>query len=272
MSILHHLPAAALAAFTRLYPKERSGWSHKARGRHLVDLGHETAALELLGGRVVLSLARDCPFEEISPAYLAIFVHRLAALCPEVGVAYSPGYYHPIVATLPLEVPAEASYEAWSDAIQATASRLEAALDKQRDAARGLSDDGPGEDSRSWPEVAVTTEQLEVIAQLADDFSQALSGGDHHALGLVEERLYRRLRSFGILKSERSWIGCLRLDELNSGFWDSVRVEQFSASQLVVTLNALYEGNRYNTTLVDRASFKGFLGRIAARARQLFTQ
>jgi hypothetical protein len=238
----------------------------------LADLGHETAALELQQGRVVLRLARDCPFGEISPAYLAIFVYRLAALCPEVGVAYSPGYYHPIVATLPLEVPAEAPEEAWSVAIQATVSRLEAALDRQRDAARGLSDDGPGEDSRNWPEVAVTAEQLEVLGQLADDFAKAQSNHDHHALGLVEERLHRRLRSFGILKPERSWIGCLRLDELNSGFWSSVRVEQFSASQLVVTLNALYEGNRYNTTLVEDACCEGLLGRIAARARQLVTQ
>ena len=186
-------------------------------------------------------------------------------------MAYSPGYYHPIAATLPLEVPAEAPEAAWSVAIQATVSRLEAALDKQRDAARGLSDDGPGEDSRNWPEVAVTTEQLEVLGQLADDFAKAQSNHDLHAIGLVEERLHRRLRSFGILKPERSWIGCLRLDELNSGFWSSVRVEQFSASQLVVTLNALYEGNRFNTTLVEDACCEGLLGRIAARARQLAT-
>ena len=185
MSILHHLPPAALAAYTRLYPKERSEGSHGAGGRYLADLGHETAALELQQGRVVLSLARDCPFGEISLAYLAIFVCRLAALCPEVGVAYSPGYYHPIVATLPLEVPAEAPEAAWSAAIQATVSRLEAALDKQRDAASGLSDDGPGEDSRNWPEVAVTTEQLVELGQLADDFAKAHSNHDHHALGLV---------------------------------------------------------------------------------------
>ena len=272
MSSLHHLPPAALAAYTRLYPKERLEGSHGAGDRHLADLGLETAALELQQGRVALSLARDCPFGEISPAYLAIFVYRLAALCPEVGVAYLPGYYHPIVATLPLEVPIEAPDEAWSAAIQATVSRLEAALDKQRDAARGLSDDGPGEDSRNWPEVAVTTEQLEVLGQLADDFAKAQSNHDLHAIGLVEERLHRRLRSFGILKPERSWIGCLRLEELHSGFWSSVRVEQFSASQLVVTLNALYEGNRYNTTLVEDACCEGLLGRITARARQLSTQ
>ena len=271
MSNLHYHPPAALAAFTRLYPKPREGSPHGAGGRYLADLGHETAALELQQGRVVLSLARDCPFGEISPAYLAIFVYRLAALCPEVGVAYLPGYYHPIVATLPLEVPAEAPESAWSAAIQATVSRLEAALDKKQDAARGLSDDGLGEDSRNWPEVAVTTEQLEVLGQLADDFAKAQSNHDLHAIGLVEERLHRRLRSFGILKPERSWIGCLRLEELHSGFWSSVRVEQFSASQLVVTLNALYEGNRFNTTLVEDACCEGLLGRIAARARQLAT-
>jgi len=254
MSNLHYHPPAALAAFTRLYPKPREGSPHGAGGRYLADLGHETAALELQQGRVVLSLARDCPFGEISPAYLAIFV-----------------YHHPIVATLPLEVPAEAPESAWSAAIQATVSRLEAALDKKQDAARGLSDDGLGEDSRNWPEVAVTTEQLEVLGQLADDFAKAQSNHDLHAIGLVEERLHRRLRSFGILKPERSWIGCLRLDELNSGFWSSVRVEQFSASQLVVTLNALYEGNRFNTTLVEDACCEGLLGRIAARARQLAT-
>ena len=272
MSSLHHLPPAALAAYTRLYPKERLEGSHGAGDRHLADLGLETAALELQQGRVVLSLARDCPFGEISPAYLAIFVYRLAALCPEVGVAYLPGYYHPIVATLPLEVPIEAPDEAWSAAIQATVSRLEAALNRQGGAARGLSDDGPGEDSRNWPEVAVTAEQLEVLGQLADDFAKAQSNYDHHAIGLVEERLHRRLRSFGILKPERSWIGCLRLEELHSGFWSSVRVEQFGASQLVVTLNALYEGNRYNTTLVEHACCEYLLGRIAARARQLVTQ
>ena len=41
--------------------------------------------------------------------------------------------------------------------------------------------------------------------------------------------------------------------------------------QLVVTLNAIYHGNLYNTTLINRACRSGLLTKISARARELAT-
>jgi hypothetical protein len=88
----------------------------------------------------------------------------------------------------------------------------------------------------------------------------------------VEEDLHRYLRRLSVLKLDQSWLHCLRLDELRSGFFDGVCAEHFTASQLVVTLNAIYDGNAYNTTLVNRACSSGLLTRLTARARELVLQ
>jgi hypothetical protein len=64
----------------------------------------------------------------------------------------------------------------------------------------------------------------------------------------------------------------LRHPDLNGGFFEGAYVEGFTAGQLVVTLNAIYDGNTYNTTLVQRACGRALFARIAARARELILQ
>lgn len=266
---LPFLPHNAIAAFTRLYPHERPTRPPEKHRLRLADLFGSTVALELGYRKVLLRLSQDCPFEEISPAYLAIFVHRLSQLCPDVSVAYLEKYHHPIVATLPLSVGPEESPEAWASAIQSTVERLKGVLARQEEASRGIASDGPEPWTNRWPEVEVTTEQLAAIGELADDFARAQARGDSDELLFHEERLFRRVRTFGILKPERHWIPYLRLDELESGFWRGIRVNHFTASQLAVTLNVVYQGNRYNTTLVDRACTSGLFSGICGRAREL---
>lgn len=266
---LPFLPHNAIVAFTRLYPCERPTRPPEKHRLRLADAFGSTVALELGYKEVLLRLSQDCPFGEISPAYLAIFVHRLSQLCPDVSVAYLEKYHHPIVATLPLRVGPEDSPEAWASAIKSTVERLKDVLAKQEEASRGLSSDGPEPWTNQWPEVEVTVEQLRLIGELADDFARAQASGDIDELWCHEERLARRVRTFGLLQPERHWIPYLRLDELESGFWRGIRVNHFTASQLAVTLNVVYQGNRYNTTLVDRACTSGLFTGICARAREL---
>ena len=263
------LPPNVTTAFTELYPKEQPRWSSRSQTLRIAECEYQTAGLELIDGKVVLHLSQDCPFDEISPGYLAIFVHRLAELCPDVRVAYLPGYGHPIVVTLPLAVQPDASAEACTAAIQSTIVRLEEALDKQSEAALVITEDSPARRINEWPEVEVTPEQLQRIAQPAADFAQAQQSGTIHQIRDQEERLLHLLRSYDILKLDQLWVHCLHLYELRSGFWDGVRVEQFTASQLVVTLNVLYQGNLYNTTFVNAACATGLLTRITARAYEL---
>lgn len=263
------LPPNAVAAFTELYPRERPAHPSQKHRLRLADNFDSTVALELGYREVLLRLSQDCPFGEISPAYLAIFVHRLAQLCPDASVAYLEKYHHPIVATLSLQVRPDDAKEAWASAIQVGVQRLKEVLAKQEEASKGLSSDGPEPWANRWPEVEVTAEQLAALGALADDFARAQVNGDADELGFHEERLYRRVRTFGILKPERHWIAYLRLEELESGFWLGIRVNHFTASQLAVTLNVVYQGNRYNTTLVDRACSSGLFAGICARAREL---
>jgi hypothetical protein len=263
------LPTSAIRAFTTLCPAERRARGSAPHKLRLAELDGATAALEVNSGEVILRLARDCPFGEISPAYLAIFVHRLSELCPDVGVAYLEGYHHPIVATSKLEVPADASAEAWTAAIQLTLVRLEGALSRQDEAARVIKGDSPFKWINVWPEVEVSPEQLALIGSFADRFAEASLSGELQQLWWVEEDLRRYLRRLSVLKPGQSWLHCLCLDELRSGFFDGVRVEHFTASQLVVTLNAVYDGNAYNKTLVNRACSSGLLARLTARAREL---
>ena len=263
------LPPNITTAFTELYPAERIPQRLRPPKLRQAKLDAGTVSVELLASGVVLRLSRDCPFGEISPGYLAIFVHRLAELCPDVKVAYLPGYYHPIVATLPLEEPSEDSVAGWTASIQSTIARIEEALDKQREAALVITEDSPARWSNEWPEVEVAPEQLRAIGQLATDFAQAQQAGTIHQIRDQEERLLHLLRSYDILKLDRPWVHFLHLYELRSGFWDGVEVEQFTASQLVVTLNVIYQGNLYNTTFVNAACATGLLAKITARAHEL---
>ena len=263
------LPPNASAAFTRLFPKEKRSWRQGIPKPRLADLGHGTAGLEFRDGKVALHWAEDCPFEEISPGYLTIFVRQLARLCPGVEVAYRPGYGHPVVATLWLEPAPDESEEVWAEAIRATLPRLEAALSKQPEAAHDLSEDGPLGWSRQLPEVEVFPDQLHIIGSLADDFVKAQAELDEDALRYHQYRFVRRTKSFDIFQPDLPWIDCLRHDDFRGGFWDLVRVEQFTASQLVVLINVLHQGNVYNTALFDRARSSGLLTRICLRAREL---
>jgi hypothetical protein len=238
----------------------------------LADYDYETVGIELLAGKVVLRLSEDCPFEEIAPGYLALFVYHLAKLCPDVPVAYIPGHGHPIVATLPLEVPLDAPVEAWTSAIEATIPRLEEALARQYDAADQFKKDEEFRWNSPLPDVEVTPEDLAEIGRLE---AETVLGPER----LVREELDRqtievisRLRTLRVIRPDRNWVRCLRHPDLNGGFFEGAHVELFAASQLVVTLNAIYDGNTYNTTLVQRACGEALFARIAARARELILQ
>ena len=193
---LPFLPHNAIAAFTRLYPHERPTRPPEKHRLRLADLFGSTVALELGYREVLLRLSQDCPFEEISPAYLAIFVHRLSQLCPDVSVAYLEKYHHPIVATLPLSVGPEESPEAWASAIQSTVERLKGVLARQEDASRGLASDGPEPWTNQWPEVEVTVEQLRVIGELADDLARAQASEDIDERWCHEERAEHGVRPY----------------------------------------------------------------------------
>ena len=261
----------ALTAFTALYPDEKPSWLGRPQSLRISDAEFATVGLELIDGKVMLHLSQDCPFDEISPAYLAIFVQKLAELYPDVPVAYIPGYGHPIVATLPLEVPADASVEAWTAAILSTIPRLEGALSHQREAAERFRDDDDVRWDSAWPEVSVTPDELTEIGQLEDESALERERLDRQELERVSTSLLSRLGRLKVIKPDRPWVRCLRFHELHSGFWSGVYVERFTASQLVVTLNAIYQGNLYNTNLVNRACGDRLFARISARARELAT-
>jgi hypothetical protein len=139
----------------------------------LADYDYETVGIELLASKVVLRLSRDCPFDEIAPGYLALFVYHLAQLNPDVPVAFIPGYGHPIVATLPLELPLDAPVEAWTSAIEATLPRLEEALARQNDAADQFKRDDDFRWNSPLPDVEVTPEDLAEIGRLEAKLADA---------------------------------------------------------------------------------------------------
>lgn len=266
------LPPDALKAFTSLYPKDRPSWQRRAQTLRLAAYEYQTVGIELLAFKVVLRLSRDCPFDEISPAYLAIFVRKLAELCPDVDVAYIPGYGHPIVATLPLEVPLDAPVTAWTSAIEATIPRLEEALCRQNDAADRLREDREFCRDSRWPEVLVTPDELLEISLLEPESALGREWFDRQEVDRASAELSTRLAGLKAIKPDPTWVRCLLLDDLHSGFWSGVSVEGFTASQLVVTLNAIHQGNLYNADLVDRAFRDRLFARISARARELLSE
>ena len=263
------LPPHALTAFTTLYPKEKPSWQRRPQTLRLADYEYHTVGIELLDGKVVLCLSRDCPFDEIAPGYLALFVYHLAKLNPDVPVAYIPGYGHPIVATLPLELPLDAPAEAWTSAIEATLPRLEAALARQNDAADQFKRDDDFRWNSPLPEVEVTPEDLSEIGRLEAETVLGPERLVHEELDRQTDELVSKLRTLRVIRPDLNWVRYLRHPDLNGGFFEGAYVERFTAGQLVVTLNAICQGNDYNTTLVQRACGKTLFARIAARAREL---
>ncbi len=263
------LPPHALTAFTTLYPKERPSWQRRPQTLRLASYDYQTVGIELLAGKVVLRLSEDCPFEEIAPGYLALFVYHLAQLNPDVPVAYIPGYGHPIVATLPLELPLDAPAEDWTSAIEATIPRLEEALARQNDAADQFKRDDDFRWNSPLPDVEVTPEDLAEIGRLEAETVLGPERLVREELDRPAEELISKLRSLRVIRPDRNWVRYLRHHDLNGGFFEGAYVERFTAGQLVVTLNAIYDGNTYNTTLVHRACSSGLLSRLTARAREL---
>ena len=262
------LPPTALTAFRRSYPADQSGTTERAQSLRQSDCGDATITLEAVDDGVVLRLARDCPFDEICPAYLAIFVHRLAELCPEVAVAFRPGYGHPIVATLALELTHEDSPDEWSAAMLSAYERLEAALAKQEEATSCVR----GEDRAEtwhlpWPEFEISRQQLVGLGELS--LGLASEARDNAVARPTEISLLRQLQALGLLRPEHAWVKVLHRHELHLGFWDGVEVSSFPAGELAATLNAICQGNRYNTTLLRRAIRAGLVERITVRAREL---
>lgn len=263
------LPPHALTAFTTLYPKERPSWQRRPQTLRLASYDYQTVGIELLAGKVVLRLSEDCPFEEIAPGYLALFVYHLAQLNPDVPVAYIPGYGHPIVATLPLELPLDAPAEDWTSAIEATLPRLEEALARQNNAADQFKKDEDFRWNSPLPDVEVTPEDLAEIGRLEAETVLGPERLVREELDRPAEELISKLRSLRVIRPDRNWVRYLRHHDLNGGFFEGAYVERYTAGQLVVTLNAIYDGNTYNTTLVQRACGRGLFARIAARAREL---
>jgi len=266
------LPPDALTAFTSLYPKEKPSWQRRPQTLRLADYEYHTVGIELLDGKVVLCLSRGCPFDEIAPGYLALFVYHLAKLNPDVPVAYIPGYGHPIVATLPLELPLDAPVEDWTSAIEVTLPRLEEALSRQYDAADQFKKDDDFPWNSPLPDVEVTLGDLAEIGRLEAETVLGPERLRREELDRQTVELISKLRSLRVIRPDRNWVRYFRHPDLNGGFLEDVYVELFTASQLVVTLNVIYQGNDYNTTLVHRAYGRGLLSRIAARARELASE
>lgn len=134
-SFLHQLPPAATAAFLAVAGGtiDEAGLSRHAGLK--VDQDGQTVILEPAKGSYVLRLARDCPFDEISPAYLVMFVRRLCELCPGIDIAHRIQCGQPIVASEPLALSEQATQAEWQAAITTSMVMLEWALSRQGEAA-----------------------------------------------------------------------------------------------------------------------------------------
>lgn len=238
-------------------------------GRQLFDLDYETVGLEAAPEGVLFGLARDCPFDEIAPGLLAIFVHQLQELTPDVSVQHVSGYGHPIVARLPVLLPQDASAESWAKAFAEVRPRLDAALRLQGEAAERFRQAHEGSFNWDWPEVEVTQEQLYRLAGLADDYAPS------SASSLVEVphpdlyKLEQLLRHYGVIDRRESWVKWLQLQDLDMGYWEAGLARGLNASQLVVLLRALFDGARYSPPLLERAYRVGLLESVFVRCREL---
>lgn len=263
------LPAAALAVLPALGGGGPPESLLEREGRHLLVRHRETVGLETTDEGVVLFLSRDCPFMEIAPAFLAIYLHHLNELSPDIPLRYLNGYHHPIVARLTVRLPREASDQDWVDSLTQTYTRLDAALGLQRQAAERFNAAQSAGGYEEWPTVEVTPEQLRGLANLAETFPP-LARDDYGAkppfdLAQLESEL-QRLR---IIDPAESWVGWLAREELRGGYFNSLMTTRLNLSQLVVTLKALYHGARYNPNLLLGAYQADFLFAIFARCREL---
>jgi hypothetical protein len=265
----HPSPPAALAALSRLYAFGQSEQVAERHGRHLIDLGSETVGLESTDEGVFLCLSRDCPFDEIAPAYLAIYLHHLNQLSPDVPLRHLHGYLHPIVARLPVRLPQEVTEPEWAEALAKVRAQLDGALRLQRQAVDRFDEAQGSHRCGEWPAVEVTREQLAQLGELADCFPPP--GRDDY--GACREfdfvKLEADLVRLRVIDPAESWVEWLERDELHSGFFHSLLAGQLAPAQLVVTLKALFHGARYSPSLLVRAHQSDFLCAIFVRCREL---
>ena len=275
-SFLHQLPPAATAAFLAVAggTVDEAGLSRHAGLK--VDQDWQTVILEPAKGSYVLRLARDCPFDEISPAYLVLFVRRLCELCPGIDIAHRIQCGHPIVASVPLALSELATQQEWQSAIATPMILLEGALRRQGEAAERLHDDRPRFDfSEPWPAVEVSVERLRALAVFAEAFEVRLSDPTIDSLErmpLVQEfgqRLEEHLTASGLLHRDRDWTAVLLRPELGMGYMDNIHFSQMDASQIIAILNAVIQGGRYSETLPRRAFGGPTVLALLARAKEL---
>lgn len=272
----HVLPPAAASALLELV------WSLTTEVRLSrcdglkVDQDWQTVILEPAKGSYALRLARDCPFDEIAPAYLVLFVRRLCELCPGIDIAHRIQCGHPIVASVPLALSEQASGDEWKGAIAASLAMLEAALERQSEAAEKFRlERGQFLFSEPWPTVDVSDRQLRGLAGFDQSFRSILTDskkyGQERLLQALElgRQLEEYLEASGLLHPDRDWTTVLFRDKLEMGFWDNVDFRDLSASQLVVVLNAVIQGGRYSETITRRAYSGPMILALLARAKEL---
>lgn len=263
------IPPAAVAALGRLYAFGQSEQVVERHGRQLIDLGCETVGLESTDEGVFLCLSRDCPFDEIAPAYLAIYLHHLNQLSPDVPLRHLHGYRHPIVARLPVRLPQEATEPEWAEALTKVRAQLDGALRLQGQAVDRFDEARESLRCAEWPGVEVTREQLAQLGELADCFP--LPGRSDYGASREFDfaKLEAQLVRLRIIEPAGSWVEWLASDELHAGFFHSLLPGQLAPAQLVVTLRALFHGARYSPSLLERAHRSDFLRAIFVRCREL---
>jgi hypothetical protein len=272
----HVLPPAAASALLELV------WSPTTEVRLsrydglMVDQDWQTVILEPAKGSFTLRLSRDCPFDEIAPAYLVLFVRRLSDLCPGIDIAHRIQCGHPIVASVSLALSEQASEGEWKAAITASLAMLEAALERQSEAAENFRlERGQFLYSEPWPTVDVSDLQLRGVAGFDQSFRSILTDskkdGQERLLQVLElgRQLEEYLEASGLLQPDRDWTAVLFRDKLEMGFWDNVDFRDLSASQLVVVLNAVIQGGLYSETITRRAYSGPMILALLARAKEL---
>jgi len=272
----HVLPPAAASALLELVWSPTTEVRLSRSDGLMVDQDWQTVILEPAKGSFTLRLSRDCPFDEIAPAYLVLFVRRLSDLCPGIDIAHRIECGHPIVASVSLALSEQASEGEWKAAITASMAMLEAALERQSEAAENFRlERGQFLYSEPWPTVDVSELQLRGVAGFDQSFRSILTDskkdGQERLLQVLElgRQLEEYLEASGLLQPDRDWTAVLFRDKLEMGFWDNVDFRDLSASQLVVVLNAVIQGGLYSETITRRAYSGPMILALLARAKEL---
>ena len=272
----HVLPPAAASALLELVWSPTTEVRLSRSDGLMVDQDWQTVILEPAKGSFTLRLSRDCPFDEIAPAYLVLFVRRLSDLCPGIDIAHRIECGHPIVASVSLALSEQASEGEWKAAITASMAMLEAALERQSEAAENFRlERGQFLYSEPWPTVDVSELQLRGVAGFDQSFRSILTDSKKHGqerlLQVLElgRQLEEYLEASGLLQPDRDWTAVLFRDKLEMGFWDNVDFRDLSASQLVVVLNAVIQGGLYSETITRRAYSGPMILALLARAKEL---